>query len=59
MNWRPYSAEWIWEPRDLWIGLYRTGREWVPISNTQRISRWRWYVCLMPCLALRITWIEK
>lgn len=38
----------LWEPRDLWIGLYWTPRHagegwWVDL-----------YLCLLPCLPLRI-----
>lgn len=38
------SAGIIFEPRDLWIGIYWT-----------RKASWLWiYVCLVPCLPLRL-----
>lgn len=39
-----------WEPRDIWVGIYH---------NFERRSRmWRLdvYVCLIPCLPVRLTW---
>jgi hypothetical protein len=34
----------IWEPRDLWIGLYWEGNR----------NDWRAYLCLFPCLPIRL-----
>lgn len=47
----------LFEPRDLWIGVYHTGF----IDGSGR-SRWcrTFYVCLIPMLPLKIDlWIEK
>jgi hypothetical protein len=43
------SVKILWEPRDLWIGLYwTTNNEWA----TSRI----FFICLLPCLPIRIHW---
>ena len=34
----------VWEPRDIWIGLYWTCED----------EGWFAYVCLIPCLPIRI-----
>ena len=57
-GWKPRYVDWIWEPRDLWVGLYRTGGEWINQGGGRQIRRWRWYVILIPCVVLRVTWIE-
>lgn len=56
---RPWRARLLWEPRDLWIGLY-----WD--AHTNDYPRWRpWrsplydvYVCLIPCLVLHVRRIK-
>lgn len=39
------TAQVCFEPRDLWVGLYWEHREF---------ERWVFYLCLVPCLPLRI-----
>lgn len=57
-RWWPYDVTIKREPRDLWLGLYRTGREWVPKNRDHHFNRWRWYICAIPCFPIVITWIE-
>jgi hypothetical protein len=38
------SLRLIWEPRDIWIGLYWEGS----------FNDWRAYLCLLPCLPIRL-----
>ncbi|MFH5804723.1 hypothetical protein [Alienimonas sp. DA493] len=40
------SAALLWEPRDIWVGLYWTHRD----GGGSRFL----YVCLLPCLPLRV-----
>jgi hypothetical protein len=40
----------IWEPRDMWIGVYWTQRVW------QISEGWEVYVCVLPMLPLRVRW---
>lgn len=40
---RHYSFRWIWEPRDLWIGVYRE-----PATR-------RTFICPLPCLVLVVS----
>lgn len=57
-GWWPYDVTIKRESRDVWIGLYRTGREWIsPGVNRPLFSRWRWYICIVPCLPIVVTWI--
>jgi hypothetical protein len=59
-RWMPQYIDLIVEERDMWIGVYRTGLEWVNVGVQQpRIKRWRWYIVIIPCIALRLTWIEE
>ena len=44
-----FSACTIWEPRDLWIGLY-----WVKESEGLIL-----FLCLLPCLPLRLHFKKK
>jgi hypothetical protein len=39
----------LWEPRDLWVGVYLD-----PQAQGMRV-----YVCLLPCLPVRISWWQK
>ncbi len=39
------SVSTVWEPRDLWVGLYHTSGGY---------GRWLFYLCLIPMLPLRI-----
>lgn len=45
---REWTVALLWEPRDLWLGLYwnpyeEAGRRWVAL-----------YICLLPCLPIRL-----
>ena len=45
--WQKYTVALLWEPRDLWFGVY-----W----RTDRARGYRelvLYICLVPCLPLR------
>jgi hypothetical protein len=46
-NVRPWSISLLFEPRDLWIGVYWTKED---------IGRTRLYVCLVPMLPILIAW---
>lgn len=39
----------LWEPRDLWLGVYWTGKD-RPL--------WRVFVCLVPCFPVRVSWFS-
>jgi hypothetical protein len=39
------SAALVWEPRDLWCGIYRTPGDF---------GHWFLYLCAVPCLPLRL-----
>jgi hypothetical protein len=39
------SIKLLWEPRDLWIGLF-----WAKSDLYHRM----WYICFIPCLPIRI-----
>ncbi len=39
------SAALVWEPRDLWCGIY-----WTPGGY----GHWFLYLCLLPCVPLRL-----
>lgn len=41
---RRLSLRVIWDPRDLWIGLYWDGTK----------DDWRVYLCFLPCLPIRL-----
>ncbi len=41
---RRVSVRLIWEPRDLWVGLYWDGAK----------DDWRVFLCVIPCLPIRI-----
>lgn len=43
------SVSLIWEPRDIWIGLY-----WDTSVNATV-----WYLCLLPCLPLRFKLVKS
>jgi len=57
-GWWPCDVTIKYEPRDWWIGLYRTGREWVPRTRLKHFQRWRWYICVVPCVPIVVTWVE-
>jgi hypothetical protein len=40
----------LWEPRDLWIGVFIRPDGWGVIRE------WTIYVCLLPCLPIRMVW---
>jgi hypothetical protein len=56
-RWMPQYIDLIVEERDMWIGVYRTGLEWVPKDGSAPYQRWRWYICIIPCLPIVVTWI--
>lgn len=43
------SVSLIWEPRDIWIGLY-----WDTSVNAKV-----WYLCLLPCLPIRFKLVKS
>jgi hypothetical protein len=45
--------EWLFEPRDLWVGLY-WARPDVNWSHGVDI-----YVCIIPCLPLKVMWRRR
>ena len=48
-----YAVAWLFEPHDLWLGAYwRLGRE-----GPHRVLTV--YVCLLPCLPLRLGLVIK
>lgn len=47
---RKLSVKLLWEPRDIWIGLY-----W----DWQSRSEWTAYLCVVPCLPIRIHLIRS
>lgn len=57
--WRRRGITVEWEPHDLWIGVYWRRIAW-PIITTAK-SDWRYdvWVCLIPCLPIRIWWVHK
>lgn len=40
----------MWEPRDLWVGVY------LHPEDFGHLVIWRIYICLLPCLPIRVTW---
>ena len=46
-----FSAKIIWEPRDLWIGVY-----WDTSRLGDALSAVRIYICVIPCLPIRLHW---
>jgi hypothetical protein len=44
------SVKIVWEPRDMWVGLYWTKPE---------PHDWLFYICLLPCLPLRVHFIKS
>jgi hypothetical protein len=42
----------LWEPRDMWVGLYWTHPVWEGPDRTATI-----YVCIVPMLPIRIGWV--
>jgi len=54
---RRMDWEILYEPRDLWIGVFwdkRTGEPGKPWMAHDRF--WHVYVCLLPCLPWHIWW---
>jgi hypothetical protein len=46
------GLELIFEPRDLWLGVY-----WTTTDGALTGERWAMvYVCIVPCLPLRLSW---
>jgi hypothetical protein len=41
----------LWEPRDLWVGVYVHGGYWEGGQYRRRL-----YVCLLPALPVRLDW---
>lgn len=47
--------EWLFEPRDLWIGVYWTVKPWGDVKGN--VDRYvEIYVCFVPCLPIKISW---
>lgn len=51
----PVSERWhirlLWEPRDLWIGVYWTRRDPDPWNKSDLLI----YICGLPCLPVLLT----
>jgi hypothetical protein len=47
------TIELLVEPRDLWVGAY-----W-RLQSRRRDRRLRLYLCLLPCLPLRVTLVKR
>ncbi len=45
---------WImWEPRDLWVGVFWKQKDYEFKSRTQRITDI--YICFIPCIPIRLS----
>lgn len=49
---RRWELAWLWEPRDLWFGVYWTRRR----EAGWHFTEWSVYVTLVPCLPVRLVW---
>ncbi len=38
-----------WEPRDLWVGVY-----WTTLLHELEV-----FICILPCLPLRLRWVRS
>ena len=47
---RGVSVSLLFEKRDLWVGVYWDHRRWVTGGSTLTV-----YVCLVPCLPVRVS----
>lgn len=48
---RRWKVKLLWEPRDLWIGLY-----WTRITaHHPSADGMAFYICLIPCLPLKVS----
>ena len=45
------SAKIVWEPRDLWLGIYWDTSRLGNVLESVKI-----YLCVVPCLPLRLHW---
>jgi hypothetical protein len=45
------NARIAWEPRDLWVGIYWTKRDY----GTE-LKAFQLYVCILPCFPIILTW---
>lgn len=58
MNWR-LRINILWEPRDLWLGVYVAKMGTVHVENWEPVippeTRRKIYVCLLPCLPIVFT----
>lgn len=50
---RSWEAYLLLEPRDMWVGVFWHREDWVEPDRV-RAYRLSVYVCLLPCLPLRI-----
>ena len=48
MRWR---VRVYWEPRDCWIGVYWDRK---PTHDIRKLFVWDVYICLVPCIPIRI-----
>jgi len=49
------TAKWLWEPRDIWIGVF-----WNRTSGERLLNDYLLiYVCIIPCLPIAIAWREN
>jgi hypothetical protein len=56
------SVALLWEPRDLWVGVYwdkDASASFYDPSCTILEREYRVYVCLIPCLPIRVTWLRR
>jgi hypothetical protein len=45
---RPVAVALLWEWRDVWVGAYFDPQDF------GTVVRWRLYLCLVPCLPVRV-----
>jgi hypothetical protein len=44
----------LWEPRDLWVGVYVKAPYWEMGRRVYTV-----YLCLVPCVPLMVSWRRK
>lgn len=56
---RRFTARLLWEPRDIWLGVFWNTTSGPPTESHSFAPRSRFvlvYVCLIPCLPLALVW---
>lgn len=52
---RRWTVRLIWEPRDLWVGVYWTNDRIMGDQGQHLENKRRIYICLLPCLPIVFT----